>query len=68
MECEPADMPTYLLNKGSESFLIRNGPSNIELTISKALSYIAARLLREKELGGETVDAQPLEEIERQIA
>jgi hypothetical protein len=43
VECEPADMPAYLRNKGAESFLIRNGPSNIELPISKALSYIASR-------------------------
>lgn len=43
VECEPADMPAYLLNKGSESFLIRHGPSNIELPISKALNYIARR-------------------------
>jgi hypothetical protein len=43
VECEPADMPAYLRNKGAESFLIRNGPSNIELPISKALGYIAGR-------------------------
>lgn len=43
VECEPADIPIFLLNKGTEAFLIRNGPSNIELPISKALIYIAGR-------------------------
>ncbi|MBK1647071.1 RNA-binding domain-containing protein [Rhabdochromatium marinum] len=43
VECEPAEAPSFLRHKGTESFLIRNGPSNIELPISKALTYIAAR-------------------------
>jgi hypothetical protein len=44
IECEPADTPVYLResNKG-ESFLIRTGPSNSELPISRALSYIGQR-------------------------
>ncbi|WP_040858166.1 RNA-binding domain-containing protein [Thiorhodovibrio frisius] len=43
VECQPADIPTFVHHKGAESFLIRNGPSNIELPISKALTYIAGR-------------------------
>lgn len=43
VECERADAPVFLRNKGSELFLIRNGPSNIELPISRALKYIRGR-------------------------
>jgi len=43
VECEQADAPTFLRHKQGESFLIRNGPSNIELPISRALGYIRGR-------------------------
>ncbi|KAA6185818.1 ATP-binding protein [Thiohalocapsa marina] len=43
VQCEPADGPVFLRHKNGESFLIRTGPSNIELPISKALGYIRAR-------------------------
>lgn len=44
IECEPADAPVYLRQSNSgESFLIRTGPSNSELPISRALSYIKSR-------------------------
>ncbi len=43
VECEPTDRPAFLHHKGTESFLIRNGPSSMELPISKALTYIYGR-------------------------
>lgn len=43
VECEPADTPVFLRHRGTEIFLIRNGPSTMELPISKALGYIPAR-------------------------
>lgn len=43
VECERADTPVFLRYKQRETFLIRSGPSNIELPISRALSYINAR-------------------------
>ena len=33
IECERATQPAFLHNKGQESFYIRNGPSNIELSV-----------------------------------
>ena len=43
VECERASGPVFLRHKNSESFLIRNGPSNIELPLSRALKYIRGR-------------------------
>jgi hypothetical protein len=43
VECERSDLPVYLRNKNAEAFLIRNGPSNIELSISRAIKYIQGR-------------------------
>jgi hypothetical protein len=44
VECERADMPAFLHDdKNREMFIIRNGPSNIELSISRALKYIRSR-------------------------
>jgi len=43
VECERSDLPVYLGNKNDEAFLIRNGPSNIELSISRAVRYIQGR-------------------------
>ncbi|AGA92140.1 putative transcriptional regulator with HTH domain [Thioflavicoccus mobilis 8321] len=43
VECERADTPVFLRHPKGESFLIRNGPSNIELPISRALTYIRGR-------------------------
>ncbi len=44
IECEPAADPVYLRQGNSgEAFLIRTGPSNSELPISRALSYIDSR-------------------------
>jgi hypothetical protein len=43
VECEPADTPVYLRHGQGESFIIRTGPSNTELSISHALSVIASR-------------------------
>ncbi|MCF8003848.1 MAG: ATP-binding protein [Chromatiaceae bacterium] len=43
IECEPAETPVYLRPGNGESFLIRTGPSNSELPISRALSYIESR-------------------------
>ncbi len=43
IECERAGEPVFLVHKQGESFYIRNGPSNIELTISQALSYLRRR-------------------------
>ncbi len=41
VECECADAPAFLRDdKQRELFIIRNGPSNIELSISRALKYI----------------------------
>ena len=41
VECERADAPAFLRDdKQRELFIIRNGPSNIELSISRALNYI----------------------------
>jgi len=43
VECQRATQPAFLHNKGQESFYIRNGPSNIELPISRALKYLHDR-------------------------
>ncbi|MBK5940121.1 hypothetical protein CCR96_12895 [Halochromatium roseum] len=43
IECEPAETPVYLRPGNGESFLIRTGPSNSELPISRALGYIESR-------------------------
>ena len=43
IECERANEPVFLRNKNDESFYIRTGPSNVELSVSRALSYIQAR-------------------------
>jgi hypothetical protein len=43
VECERSSLPVYLRNKNTEAFLIRNGPSNIELSISRAVKYIQGR-------------------------
>jgi hypothetical protein len=43
VECEAATGPVYLRPGNGESFLIRTGPSNSELPISRALSYIESR-------------------------
>jgi len=43
VECERADSPVFLHNKDTEAFIIRNGPSNIKLSISRALKYIQSR-------------------------
>jgi hypothetical protein len=43
VECERADAPVFLRHKNAESFVIRNGPSNIELSLSRALKYIRGR-------------------------
>lgn len=43
IECEPADTPIFLRQGSGESLLIRTGPSNTELSISRALAYIHSR-------------------------
>ena len=44
VECERADTPAILQDdKKRELFMIRNGPSNVELSISRALKYIRSR-------------------------
>jgi hypothetical protein len=43
VECERADAPVFLRDRNAEHFLIRNGPSNIELSLSRALKYIRGR-------------------------
>lgn len=43
IECAPAEAPVYLRPGNGESFLIRTGPSNSELPISRALRYIDNR-------------------------
>ncbi|EGV18420.1 RNA-binding domain-containing protein [Thiocapsa marina] len=44
VECDRADTPAFLRDdKGRELFIIRNGPSNIDLPISRALKYIRGR-------------------------
>jgi hypothetical protein len=43
VECERATRPVFLHHKGQESFFIRNGPSNVELSISRALKYLQDR-------------------------
>jgi hypothetical protein len=40
VECERSDLPVFLRNKNTEAFWIRNGPSNIELPVSRAVKYI----------------------------
>ncbi len=43
VECEQADVPAFLRHNQGETFLIRSGPSSIELPISRALVYIRGR-------------------------
>ncbi len=43
VECERSHLPVYLRNKNAEAFLIRNGPSNIELSVSRSVKYIQGR-------------------------
>ena len=43
IECERARDPAFLTHRQGESFYIRSGPSNMELTISQALSYLRRR-------------------------
>jgi hypothetical protein len=43
VECERSSLPVYLRNKNAEAFYIRNGPSSIELSISRAVKYIQGR-------------------------
>jgi hypothetical protein len=43
VECEQADAPAFLRHNQGETFLIRSGPSSIELPISRALGYIRGR-------------------------
>jgi len=43
LECERSNLPVYLRNKNVEAFLIRSGPSNIELSVSRAVKYIQSR-------------------------
>ncbi len=43
VECEQADAPAFLRHNQGEIFLIRSGPSSIELPISRALVYIRGR-------------------------
>jgi hypothetical protein len=43
VECERARAPVFLRHKNEERFLIRNGPSNIDLPLSRALKYIRGR-------------------------
>jgi hypothetical protein len=43
VECERSDTPVFLRNKNAESFIVRSGPSNIELSLSRALKYIRGR-------------------------
>jgi len=43
VECERSDAPVYLRSKNEEAFLIRSGPSNIELSVSRAVKYIRGR-------------------------
>jgi hypothetical protein len=43
VECERAKDPVFLRNKNQESFYIRNGPSNVELQVSRALKYVQGR-------------------------
>ena len=47
VECERADAPAFLRYDGKgekvEAFIIRNGPSNVELSVSRALRYIRGR-------------------------
>ena len=43
VECERADAPVFLRHKNTEAFLIRSGPANLELSLSRALHYIRGR-------------------------
>jgi len=43
VECERATAPAFLHTGKAESFLIRSGPSNLELPVSKAVKYIHGR-------------------------
>ena len=47
VECERADAPAFLRYDGkgekAEAFLIRNGPANVELSVSRAMRYIRGR-------------------------
>ena len=43
IECERASEPAFLHDRNKEAFYIRNGPSNIELSISQALKYLRNR-------------------------
>jgi hypothetical protein len=43
VECERSNLPVFLRNGNTENFLIRSGPSNIELSVSRAVKYIQSR-------------------------
>jgi hypothetical protein len=44
VECERSSTPVFLRARNNEEvFLIRTGPSNIELSLSRALKYIQER-------------------------
>jgi hypothetical protein len=43
VECERASEPAFLRDRSKEAFYIRNGPSNIELSVSQALKYLRDR-------------------------
>lgn len=47
VECERAEAPAFLRYDGkgekAEAFLIRSGPSNLELSVSRAMRYIRGR-------------------------
>jgi predicted HTH transcriptional regulator len=47
VECERADAPAFLRYDGkgekAEAFIIRSGPSNLELSVSRAMRYIRGR-------------------------
>ena len=43
VECERASEPAFLRDRNKEAFYIRNGPSNIELSVSQVLKYVRDR-------------------------
>jgi hypothetical protein len=43
VECERASEPAFLHDRNTEAFYIRSGPSNIELSVSRALKYLRGR-------------------------
>jgi predicted HTH transcriptional regulator len=43
IECERANAPVFLINKKTESFYVRSGPSSLSLSMGQMLKYLESR-------------------------